>query len=100
MFAFLSDSNIPCVAFETGRTPEYQALLDANPLFKQLQSEWRDFFRAQRNICVDFIEASSINYAASDFFDAVHYIGQTEHRVAARLVESLTRLETTCKRTD
>jgi hypothetical protein len=93
VFAALRKAGLPTIVFETGRTPEYQALLDADPLLHRLQAEWRDFFRKESGGCVGFVEAANLPYDPNDFIDAVHFMGMTEHRVAARLADELATLE-------
>ena len=47
-----------------------------------------------------FVDAASLASAhdPDDYFDAVHYIGATGHRVAARLSDDLSSLEVECRK--
>jgi hypothetical protein len=95
VFAALRRADISCVAFETPRTAEYQRMLDERPQLKRLQAEWRDFFRSQSWGRVKFVEAASTRDCCdeNDFFDAVHFIGPTEDRLAERLAGELAALD-------
>ncbi len=95
VFAALRDAKIACVVFETGRTAEYQRMLDARTELALLQRQWRAFFRAESYGGVKFLDADATRdcYAEDDFFDAVHFIGPTESRLAQRLADELAALE-------
>ena len=92
----LESQGIPLIIFETGRTPEYQALIDRDPLLRRLQASWRAFFRGLMAPCVAFLEADELRYQSGDFFDAVHFIGKTETLVAEQLVATLATVEARC----
>jgi hypothetical protein len=98
MFAELRRLKIPTVVFETPRTPEYQAMIEANAQLAALYAEWLTFFRTECHGCVKFVEATAMAdcYDYAEFFDPVHYIGQTEQRVGLRLAAELAELERTC----
>jgi hypothetical protein len=96
MFQELRARKIPTVVFETGRTPAYQDLIDRNSLLKQLNDEWRDFFRKESYGGIKFLEAKDIAscYFFDDFFDAVHFIGgRTEKALSEKLASELEKLE-------
>ncbi len=95
VFAVLRAAKIACVVFETGRTAEYQRMLDARGELALLQRQWRAFFRAESYGCVKFLDAAATRdcYAEDDFIDAVHFIGPTESRLAQRLADELAALE-------
>ena len=95
MFAALREAKIACVVFETGRTTEYQQMIDAHAELAQLQRQWREFFRAESYGGVTFLDAAATRdcYANDDFIDAVHFIGPTATHLAARLADELTALE-------
>ena len=95
MFDTLRGLNMPCIAFETGRTAEHQRMLDADPLLVRLQNEWREFFRGQSHGSVKFVEYSNVAdcYDKNDFVDSLHFIGKTGDRLAERLADELDELE-------
>ena len=78
VFAVLRRAKIACVVFETGRTAEYQRMIDAHPELTELQRRWREFFREESHGGVMFLDAAATHdcYADGDFFDAVHFIGE------------------------
>ena len=95
VFAALREAKITCVVFETGRTTEYQQMIDAHAELVQLQRRWREFFRAQSRDGVKFLDVAATRdcYVADDFFDAVHFSGSTGTRLAARLADELAAVE-------
>ncbi len=95
IFAALREAKIACVVFETGRTAEYQQMIEAHAEVAQLQRQWREFFRTQSYGGVTFLDAAATRdcYADDDFFDAVHFIGATGTRLAARLADELAVIE-------
>jgi hypothetical protein len=97
IFAALREAKIACVAFETGRTVEYQQMIDAHAQLAQLQRQWREFFRAQSHGGVMFLDAAATRncFDGDDFFDAVHFIGPTTTRLATRLADELAAIEKT-----
>jgi len=96
VFAALRAEKIPCVVFETGRTAQYQAMIDAQPQLAGLQAQWREFFRGEAYGGITFLDASATKdlYRDEDFFDAVHFVGPTRLRLAQRLADKLAALET------
>jgi hypothetical protein len=95
MFAALRERHIPCVVFETGRTDEFRKRIDAYPVLVQLERQWREFFRSESHGGIRFLDASATQdcYQNDDFIDAVHFIGLTAARLAARLADELETLE-------
>ena len=85
--------------YETGRTAAYQRMIDEHPVLNALQAEWRVFFQRESYGCVRFLDADTLRplYAERDFFDAVHFIGPTQERLAARLADQLERVERACR---
>ena len=97
VFAALREAKIACVVFETGRTAEYQQMIDDHAELAQLQRQWREFFRSQSYGGVTFLDAAATRdcYGEDDFFDAVHFFGPTGTRLAARLADELAAIEKT-----
>jgi hypothetical protein len=98
MFQYLRERHIPCLVFETVRTPAYQMMIDENPLLADLQAQWRAFYRSESRGSVRFLDADSVRdcYNLRDFVDAEHFIGGlTEERLGTRLSENLAALEAT-----
>ena len=98
MFQYLRERHIPCLVFETVRTPAYQKMIDENPLLADLQAQWRAFYRSESRGSVRFLDADSVRdcYNLRDFIDAEHFIGgSTEERLGTRLSENLAALEAT-----
>lgn len=98
IFAALKQEGIPVVVFETGKLPAYQQRIDSDPLLHQLQSEWRAFYRDQQSTCLRFLDLAMLEgvYDPSDFFDAVHFFGPTEHRLTAKVATELGSVESGC----
>jgi hypothetical protein len=98
IFSTLKSRGIPAVVFETGKLPEYQQRIDSDPLLNRLQSEWRAFYRDQQSSCLRFLDFYSLDgvYDPNDFFDATHFIGMTEGRLAEKVVAELLSVETDC----
>jgi len=97
--ALLRTERIPTVLYETGRTAAYERLIDQHPVLGALRAEWRVFFRRESHGCVRFLDADTLRplYDDGDFFDAVHFIGSSQDRLAARLADELERLERACR---
>ena len=95
VFETLRQANVHCVVFETGRTAEYQGIIDADPLLTRLQAEWRSFFRSQAYGGIKFLDAAAIRecFDEEDFLDAVHVYGPTADRLARRCAEELAALD-------
>lgn len=95
VFSALREAKIACVVFETGRTAEYQQMIEARAELLRLQQQWREFFRAESYGSVKFLDAAATCdcYVANDFIDAVHFIGPTATQLAARLADELAALE-------
>lgn len=97
MFQELRSRKIRTVLFETVKTPDYQRMIDADPLLQQLNTQWREFFRKESYGGISFLEAKDIAacYFMDDFFDAAHFIGErTENALAERLAAELERPRT------
>jgi hypothetical protein len=95
VFAALRQDKIVCVVFETGRTAEYQKMIDADPKLARVQAQWRAFFQSESHDGVKFLDKSATRdcYDDADFFDAVHFIGKTGDCLAVRLADALAALE-------
>jgi len=96
MFQALRARRIPCVVFETVKTPAYQKMIDDSALLAGLQAQWREFYRSESRGSVRFLDASAVRdcYHEPDFFDATHFLGATtERQLAERLAETLATLE-------
>jgi len=95
IFARLRARGIPCLVFETGRRPEYQAMIDEQPVLSRLQGEWRGFLRTQSfgGIRALSFQEMAADYDLDDFFDSCHFIGPTEGRVGEHLAAALAGLE-------
>ncbi len=94
MFQELRARKIRTVLFETVKTPDYQRMIDTDPLLQQLNAQWREFFRKESYGGISFLEAKDIAgcYFMDDFFDAAHFIGErTENALAERLAAELDR---------
>ena len=95
VFAALREAKIPCVVYETPRTTAYQRMLDDREELSRLQAQWRDFFRNESGGLIKFLDVQATRDCVNDadFFDAVHFIGPTEQRLAVRLANELAALK-------
>ena len=100
VFNILADRGIPVIIFETPRLPAYQQRINSNELLNHLQEEWRNFYRKQENNCIRFLDYTSIEEIIdpNDFFDATHFIGVSENRLAAKLALELSSKENSCSK--
>ena len=97
LFRALRRSKIPCIVFETGRTHQFQKLIDEEPVLSRLQKEWRSFYRSESRGSVKFLPIEHLGrwYDQNDFFDAVHTLGETPRRLSEKLATELETLEAT-----
>ncbi|MBF0595415.1 MAG: hypothetical protein HQL22_10690 [Candidatus Omnitrophica bacterium] len=96
MFEQLRLRKIPTVVVETVKTAEYQRLIDADPLLKRLNDQWRDFFRQEAYGGIRFLEGkeAAACYDPREFIDAVHFVGErTEKALAEKLALEIEKLE-------
>lgn len=100
MLECLRRRKIPCLVFETARTQAYQQLIDQTPPLPALQEEFRAWLRAESRGSVRFLPCAATRalHDEADFFDAVHFIGKTENRLAERLAQELASLESEVRR--
>ena len=90
VFAALREAKITCVVFETGRTAEYQRMLDARDGTGPAATAVAGLLPPESYGGVKFLDAAATRdcYAEDDFIDAVHFIGRTRDRLAERLAAS------------
>lgn len=99
IFTLLQARRIQTVVYETVKTQKYQSMIDADPLLRGLELEWRAFYRAAATSCIRFVDRDAQRhvYDEKDFFDSTHYLGgNTEARVNEMLVRELTTLDAAC----
>ncbi len=99
MFRYFRQHRVPCVVFETARTTAYRNAIHDDPVISRLYDEWREYYRSESYGCVRFIDSDQLRdcHDEDDFFDPVHFVGETQVRLTERLAENLADLESSCR---